>query len=164
MTKVIFKEVQRFDNYLALFSLGLLGLGAIIAGIIHLSAPQPNYFIIALLFITAAAVGVGIWWLTRLKMKVVISEKGIKFKLSPVHPKKQSIPWEKIDSCVIVKTPEAAQWCGGNITFNHEKRVSLTGRNGLAIKTKEGENLFIGVKQVAGLRKSLNKVNMSELR
>lgn len=159
MSKIIFKEEQRFDNYLALFSLGLLGLGAIIAGIIHLSGPESNYLIATLLFSTAAVVGTGIWWLTRLKMKVVISEKGIKFKLSPVHPKKQSIPWKKIDSCMIVKTPEAAQWCGGNITFNHEKRVSLTGRNGLAIKTKEGENLFIGVKQIAGLRKSLAGIN-----
>lgn len=158
MSKILFKEEQRFDNRLALFSLGLLGLGAIIGGITHLLTPIPNYPVITLLFITTLAIAVGIWWLTSLKMKVVISEKGIKFKLSPIHPKKHSISWKKIDSCTIVKTSEAAQWCGGNITFNHERRVSLTGRNGLAIKTKKGENLFIGIKQITGLYKALDGV------
>lgn len=159
MAKVFFKEVQRYDNYFALSSLGILGLGAIIGGIVHLLAPQPNYFSAALLIGVALIVGAGIWWLTRLTLKVTISEKGIKFKLSPIQPKKKLIPWKKIDSCMIVKTPEAAQWCGGNITFNHEKRVSLNGRNGLEIHTKEGENLFIGVKKVEGLRKSLDGIH-----
>ncbi len=159
MSNVFFKEEQRFDNYFALFCLGVLGTGAIVAAIIQLQATHPNYFIAGLLFITSLTIGTGIWWLTRLRMKVSISDKGIKFKLSPLYPKKQLIPWKKIDSCMIIKTPEAAQWCGGNITFNHEKRVSLTGRNGLAIKTKDGENLFIGIKQVTGLCSSLNNIN-----
>lgn len=158
MPKVYFKEEQRFDNYLALITLGLFGLGAIVGGMIHLLKAESNYLFAALSFTTAIAIGLGIWWLTRLKMKVVVSEKGIKFKLSPIHPKKQLIPWKKIDSCVIVKTSEAAQWCGGNITFNHEKRVSLTGRNGLAIKTKEGENVFIGVKEVSELHEALDGI------
>ena len=160
MSEVLFKEKQRYDNKLVLIILGLISLLAIVGGIKSLLKTPTHYYETIILFITALVIGVLIWWLTKLKMKVTISEKSIKFKISPIYLKKRSIPWKEIEECEIVKTSEAAQWSGGNITFKREKRFSFIGRNGLAIKTKKGEYYFIGCKKIAELQQALNKINL----
>lgn len=161
MKNVLFKEKQRYTDKVNLTILGLIVLGAFIGAINALIQPEKNYAIAIFLFVTTLSFSLLIWWLTKLKLKVVINDKYIQFKLSPIHGKKRTIPWEDIDKCDIIKTPPAAQWSGGNITYNHEKRISLTGRNGLAIRTKKGEHYFIGCKNIEELRKALEEIDLS---
>lgn len=161
MSKVNFKETQQYKNKLVLIILGVVGVIAIVKGIIFLLASEPQIGSAIFLFIVGVSIGILMWWLTKLKLKVAITEKNVKFKLSPIHIKKHSIPWKEIDKCEIVETSEAAQWGGRNITFNHEKRYSLTGRNGLSIKKKKGEYFFIGCTDIAGLQEALDKMNLS---
>ncbi len=160
MSKVKFKETQQYKNKVVPVILGIVGVILIIRGITFLTVKEPNFGSAIFLFIVAVAIGALVWGLTKLKLKVAITEKNVKFKLSPVHLKKHSIPWGEIDQCEIVKTSEAAQWSGGNIAFNHEKRYSLTGRNGLAIKTKQGERFFIGCSDVSELRRTLDEMKL----
>ncbi|MTB51705.1 hypothetical protein [Lewinella sp. W8] len=160
MTKVNFKETQRYDNKLIPLLLGLIGVVTMVRGTSLLIAPEPKIWGAIFLFSVAAAIGGLIWWLTQLKLKVVVTEKNVKFKLSPLHEKKHSISWEEIDKCAIVRTSEVAQWGGGNITFNHEKRYSLTGRNGLSIRTRAGELFFIGCTDLTRLQETLNKMSI----
>ncbi len=161
MAKVYFKEKQRYSNKWVLVILGIVCLLTIFGGVKFLLKSPADYFQAIFLLVTALALGVLIWWLTRLKMKVVISEKNIKFKMSPIHLKKQVVPWEDVEKYEVVKTSEAAQWSGGNITFNDEKKYSMTGRNGLAFKTKNGEYYFIGCKDVEALRSALAQINLT---
>jgi len=158
MVKVYFKEKQRYENKVLLTILAISCIAALLGGVKRLVASHTDYPQTIFLFFTALAIGVIIWWLTKLKMKVNISNKRIKFKMTPIHIKKQSIFWEDIEKCEIVRTSEAAQWSGGNITFNHEKRISLNGRNGLALKTKKGEHYFIGCKNISRLQQALDKI------
>ncbi len=158
MAKKIYKEKQQYENYLILGILGLTSALLVLGGIRLLFDPQGDYLRPISLFIIALSMGGLIWWLTNLQLKVTISKKNIKFKLSPIHPKKQAIAWEDIERCTLVKTSEAAQWSGGNITFNHEKRVTLSGRNGLSIKTKNGEFYFIGFKNLSQLQQVLDDI------
>lgn len=158
MVKVYFKEKQRYDNKLLLTILGICCIVAIFGGFKFLAEPDANYPQTVLFFFTALTIGAIIWWLSKLKMKVNISEKGIKFKMTPLHIKKQAIFWKDIEKCEIVRTSEVAQWSGGNITFNREKRISLNGRNGLALKTKKGEHYFIGCKDISGLQQALDQI------
>ncbi len=160
MSKIKFKETQQYENRLVPIILGIVGLFAIIKGIMFLVASERSVGSAIVLFIIASGIGITIWWLTKLKLKVAITEKNIKFKLSPVQMKKHTIPWSEIDRCEIIKTSEAAQWSGGNIAYN-EKRYSLSGRNGLAIKTKSGESYFIGCKDITGLQLALSKMKIT---
>jgi hypothetical protein len=81
--------------------------------------------------------------------------------MSPLPVTKRSIFWEEVEQCKIVTTSEAAQWSGGNITFNHEKRYSFNGRNGLSITTKNGDHFFVGCKNLKNLKHALDKLRLS---
>lgn len=111
-----------------------------------------------LLFIVAFALGMLIWWLSRLQLKVEFNAKYIKFKMSPVHMNKKVLLWKDIKRFGIIETSEAAQWSGGNITLRQEKRISLTGRNGLALKTKQGAYFLIGCQDIDKLKHALEKL------
>lgn len=161
MAKINFKEKHRYDDKPVLILLGIFGTAAAVSGVQFLLQNQQNYLRASVALATAIALGGLIWWLRSLRLKVSVSEKNIKYKLSPLHDKKRSVAWKDVEKCEIVKTPEIAQWSGGNISFNREKRISLTGRNGLALQTKEGENLFIGVKNVDELEKTLERIDFA---
>ena len=158
MSRIHFKETQRYKDKLIPLALGVVGLMAVVRGMNLLQTSNAEVGTIVFLFALALASVGAIFALYRLKLKLSISDKKIKYKLSPWHSAKQSILWQDVDSCKIVQTSEAAQWSGGNITFNHEKRFTLSGRNGLALKTKSGERYFIGCEDILGLRKALDKV------
>jgi len=53
---------------------------------------------------------------------------------------------------------ETAKWNGWNVSFSREKIFSVSGRNGIDIRMKNGEQLFIGSKNVEGLRDAVAKV------
>ena len=158
MKNVHFKEEQRYNSKYLLILLGAISLVVAAVGLRELLSPVPNYANVTFLFTAAIIIGGLTVWYNQLWMKVTICDKKIKFKMSPLPVRKHSLKWKEIEKCAIVKTPEAAQWSGGNITFNHEKRYSLNGRNGLAIQTKRGERYFIGCRDVAALREALRKV------
>lgn len=162
MKNVLFREKQRYKDKTILAALGVVVIGTLVGAINHLFQLEINYAVTISLFVVSLLFSILIWWLTKLKLKVVITDKFIRFKMSPIHVKKHTIPWEEIEACDIVKTSAAAQWSGGNITFNHEKRISLTGRNGLALRTKKGDYYFIGCKNIEELRKALEKIDLSK--
>ncbi len=161
MSKALFKEKHCYGNKIVLIALVAIGLLTSIRALSFLvNGETSHYYDCIFLFTITLVIICAVWWLTRLKLKVAIGDKNIKFKMSPRHVKKRSIPWEEVEKCEIVKTSEAAQWSGRNITFHREKRFSLTGRNGLAIKTRNGECYFIGCKNIAKLRQTLNQLNI----
>ena len=155
MAKVIFQETQKYQNKLVLILLSLLSVAILVKSVLNLFEPQPDVLVSIILVLLVFIIIAFLWWLNQLKLKVAITEKNVKFKLSPLHAKKHSILWKEIEKCEIVTTSEAAQWSGRNITYNHEKRYSLTGRNGLAIKTKKGRFFFIGCKNLSQLELAL---------
>lgn len=159
MSNVLFKEKQRYSNQVVLALFGGIGLVAILRGMFFLMGPHRRYIEAAFLFAIAFTIGGVIWWLRSRQLKVSVSRKNIKFKMSPMPFKKQVIAWKDVETCEIIKTSEAALWSGWNISFNHERRYSLSGRNGLAIKTKDGARYFIGCKNLAGLQRALSKIN-----
>lgn len=158
MSKIFFKEKQAYNSKRDLIILGAIDLIIVAKAIIFISSG--NYYNASFLLVIASMIGASIWWLTRLKMNVTISDKNIKFKIYPLHDDKLSISWKEVEKCEIVETSEAAQWAGGNITFNQEKRFSFTGRNGLAIKTKKGDYYFIGCRQIGELQTALRKMEI----
>lgn len=147
-----FKEEYSFDDKV-LFA--LLGAGVIgtFLGLLNsfLSGDAEKSRILGYMVI-AIILGFVLWGIRQIKLKVSINDKRIKYKMFPFHEKTQKIKWEEIESCEIVKTPYFAQWHGANIGLNRETFFSLTGRNGLSIKTKDGKCLFIGCKNMEQLK------------
>ena len=157
MNKVSFKERQFFGDKMVYLLLagGILGaISGLVKSIVYGNSSVitlMSYMSIALLF------GCIVWWLLRLRFKVSINHKRIKYKMSPIHKKAQRISWGEVESCQIIKTPLAAQWHGGNVRFSGESWFSLTGRNGLSIVTKDGRRLFIGCEDVDKLSDTFDR-------
>lgn len=163
MKNYLFQEKQRFNDKLLYVLLGLgmagslIGFGQALMGHPMGMARAAAYLSLILLF-----GGYG-WWLAHLRLKVVVNDQWIKFKMSPFHAKSQKIRWEEVAVCKVVKTPRAALWHGGNIRFSGEYCYSLTGRNGLAILTKDGRRFFIGCNDVDELAESLDGLEQLSL-
>ena len=64
--------------------------------------------------------------------------------------------WEDIEEYRFVESTQPANWSGWNVQFqNEERQVSLCGRNGVQIVTKDGEKLFIGSRKLDVLREKI---------
>jgi hypothetical protein len=111
----------------------------------------------AALLLLIAGLAVWIWSLFQRELEVKISNKKIICKQNYWFSRKYKIKLDEIDSCTIVKTPFAAQLHGSNITVGGEKMLSFTGRNGLAIKTNDGQRYFIGSRRVGEMKKAIKK-------
>ncbi len=159
MATKIYKEKQRFSNRLIYVSiLALFGLS--LARMVH--EMMQNGFQNTYIILTCALICIGLavlfWYYYNLRLKVAISDHHISFKMKPLHLTKQRIAWDDIKTVEVIKTPEIDQWQGGNITFNHETRFSVNGRNGLHIITKAGKEFFIGFRDITALKAAIDTV------
>lgn len=162
MKNNIFKERQSFDDKIVFIFLGAILIGSVIGLFQSLTSASSNLTNIMAYLTVIALSGFLFWWLKRLKIKVSINDKRIKYKLYPIHKKAQRILWEEVEGCEIVKTPPAAQWLGSNIRFSRESWFSLSGRNGLSIEMKDGKRYFIGCKNVDNLMTSFDGFPVAE--
>jgi hypothetical protein len=162
MGKSIFKEKQSYHDTVV-FAILWVGIGAMIYGVIDslLSTP-PQYYHAAFFGIVGLGLGLRWWWLKKLKLKVAVTKRNIKYRMFPLHQKSRKIPWDEVESCQVYKTPPAARWHGGNMHYANEKWFSLTGRNGLAIETKDGHHYFIGCEDVDRLADSIESRSPGE--
>ncbi len=104
-------------------------------------------------------IGLG-WWIKTLfqrEQKNVVTDKKIICKVDSWYHDKKKIPLEDIQSCSIVQTPAIAQWHGVNIELPREEMWSINGRNGLAIETKNGEQIFIGSSRAQEMAQAIQK-------
>ena len=159
MAKKIFKEKQTFsDQFLTIM---LLVLGALIAAraVKELIVPGDRFTEVLVVASTILfIVGGVLWYLHNLKLVVTVTKKKISFDMKPLSGGKQHILWKEVSCCEIVDTPELAQWQGANITFNHERRFSVCGRNGLHLTTKDGRDYLIGSNKLTELEIAVKKV------
>ena len=158
MGKKIFKEKQRFRSIdiiaMVIFFIVIISY-KLITEIITWDGNYINEIICVILL---ALFGGILYYLLKMRIKVSVDEENIKFKMTPWHAQTQKINWKNIQSCKIVRTPISAQWHGGNISFRHEKRFSLSGRNGIHLVTKDGKEYFIGSRRIDELKNAIEKV------
>lgn len=159
MAQKIFKEKQRFRDW-EVFALLAFFILALTYKFIdqHLISPTANAMTLGsyLVFLTPLIAGLVYLW--SLKLSVTITDKHISLKYAPLHTKKHKIKWDDIEECEVLKTSPTAAWSGWKVSFNHEKSYSLSGRTGLHLKTKQGEDIIIGVKKCDELKKAVRQV------
>lgn len=158
MSKRIFKEKQTYQNRDVLVIIGLIATMLLWNSVHHLMISETRNLLLALSSL-AVAIGLGVWmWrLTRTRLATKITTKKITSRLDAIRAQKVQIPIADIASCEVVETPLAAQWTGGNISFEHEQMLSVNGRNGLAIETHDGQRFFVGSSDVEALKKAVQR-------
>lgn len=159
MTKKLFTEKQYF-NCLEIYLLISCFIVGFLYKIIRLLQQPENISVSSLtlaLFLLALLCSLMVV-LRKLKLSTTINEKYIKFKLYPLHKKKQKILLEDIESCKVISTPVVAQWHGGNISFQRYSSYTFNGRNGVFIKTKTDKAYFIGSNKVEQLKEVLEEI------
>jgi len=155
--KIKYKEKNRFNDA-TLMAMFIVAFGASIAALVYKIWLKATLTELIVLILVVFIIGGAIYWYSRLRLRVSLNDKRIKYKLSPLHNHSHKIEWSEVESCKIVKSPKMSQWHGSNIRFLGERFFSVTGRNGLEIETKQGQNIFLGFAHVDALRAVLDKI------
>jgi len=159
MAKEIFKEKQRFCDWevFALLSFFILALTYRFFDQ-HFIHPVGNAMsIVGYLLLLLPLIG-GLVYLASLRMSVKVTDKHISLKYSHWHREKHKIKWDDIEECEVLKPTPTAKWSGWNVSFNHEKKYTLSGRAGLHLRTKEGEDIIIGARKCNELAQAVRQV------
>lgn len=154
-----YKETQKFGYPEVWLLLGGLQLGLTFRFFQHLLEGTYHQFPFwAFLLLSAPLVGLMIY-LWKVRVDVRISAKKIAVRMRDWYrTKARKIYVHDIAELRVVDTPEAVQWVGGNIAFDHAHQYSLHGRKGLYLRTKDGEEYFIGVSEPGALRPIIEKM------
>jgi len=158
MAKKLFKENQQFKGWEIIALVTSLMFGVAYKLVTELIQPSESFWLtIGLSIGILTAMGIVLNYLLKLRLKIKVNNKHISVSMPPLQREKEKIKWEDVTACEVIKTPLLAQWHGGNINFNHEKRYSFNGRNGVHIATKNGRNYIIGSKKPDALKNAILK-------
>ncbi|HFA51410.1 MAG TPA: hypothetical protein ENJ95_20550 [Bacteroidetes bacterium] len=159
MSKNIFKEKQRFSGWevIALIAFFIVGLTYRLISQ-HWIAPvaEPMSFLTYFAFIIPLAAS--LWYLINMQLSVKVTKKSICVKYSPLSTKTHKIKWKDVEECEFLSSVPTTRNSGWDVNFGHEKRYSLSGRRGVHLRTKQGEDIIIGTRNLKGLKQAIEQV------
>lgn len=158
MSKRLFKEEQTYQSKDVLFAIGLIAVVLLANGVYQLiENGARNLSVVLTSMAVVAGLGAWMWYLAHTRLATKITTKKITARMDAFRARKVQIPIADIASCEAVETPLAAQWTGGNISFENERVLSVNGRNGLAIETHDGQRFFVGSSDVEALKQAVQR-------
>ncbi|NBC24879.1 MAG: hypothetical protein GVX78_04610 [Bacteroidetes bacterium] len=158
MATKYFKEKQKLKKPLLQGLLGILALYTTYLLVVELYSYGVMHIASVILLSFAVIFTVSAFWIAyKLKLKTTITNKGIKYKLSPLHRSKHKISWDDVDRFKIIETPNMSSMQEFSMRYWFEKKITISGRNGLAITTNDGDHYFIGSQDVEALKSATNK-------
>lgn len=150
-------EQQRFTQYDTLFAaLALLGASAYLLFQQLTLAAETTWLKVAMLAAVICALGAYVGHLFIVKLETKVTSKNLKVRLSSFIGLRKRIPLQDIENCEVIHYPTYAQRYGEGGWLNGETSISLTGRNGLAIRTRDGQSFFIGSRDPEALLQHLS--------
>jgi hypothetical protein len=163
MGKVKFKEERRFRNweFYALLTFILVGaLYRVLEQFIFVDVV--NWSSVGLFSGIAMLAVLIMFVLYKIKLVTVVSKKGIRYQLFPLHTTKRKVNWDEIEEYKVIDTLEKNRMSGWNIFFNTDSKTYGFGEGrGLYVKMKDGENLFLGIESKSELEKSIARLAKS---
>lgn len=160
------KETQRCHRVEAFLLVGLffvLSLAFCIKLILN-----TQIFSISMLMIGLGIVVVTsciLYYLLALRVDLSISESSIKYKykLYPFVSEKKKIKWKDVEEAQVIETSFGSSLSGWGVHYNTmEKRVSVNGCNGLALRLKNGKSIFLGSQNLSSLRSALSNLDENQ--
>lgn len=160
MAKSKFKETQRFQNWGVLGLLAVLTLGTTIrlgASIISGAESQSHNIILGgLLLVSLLAI---LAYFIKVRMKVKVNEKGIKYSIYPWQSNKQKISWEEVKNYEIVDLPQQAALSGWAVQYGmHSRGWNMGSNRGLHLELRNGECYFLSIKNLDELEDTLEEI------
>ncbi len=161
MNKTIYyKEEQRFRRWevFALLALLLVGASYHFAELLLSGAYDNLLLITQYLLITLMLTG-ALAYLSSIRLSLRIEEAGIRYQFYPLHYRKHRVKWEDIKSFEFIDTPFAAELSGWAVRMGTwERTFSVSGRTGISLNLKNGEQLFIGTQHPDELKAALDNI------
>ena len=159
MAKKIYKEKQRFNGWevIALIAFFIVGLTYRFISQ-HWLEPVEAPMSVATYLAFMIPLGVSLWYLVRLQLSVKVTKKSISVRYSPFSKKTHKIKWKDVEECEFISAAGPANTSGWNVRFGPEKRFSLRGRQGVHLKTRQGEDILIGTRYPDRLKQAIRQV------
>lgn len=153
MAKLI-KEEHRFRDPLSYGLLGAFMLFTVLLFVEDMIWESPVIGLpIWFYLLSFLLLGGTLWYFLHIRFKLSVTDKGIKYRYEPFHPRKQRILWSDIVGYEFVETSLLASLSGQDINFSSKESLySVCGRNGLVLHTKDGETIFLGSRSLLNHR------------
>lgn len=160
MSKTQFKEEQRFRRWEVFALLVVLMISASYHFVeLYLSGVYESYFLTLQYALITVIIAGPLAYLLSIRLILKIDEEGIKYQYFPWHYRKHKIKWEEIEHFEFINTPVLAELSGWAVRLGTwERMFSVSGRTGLSLSLKNGEQLFIGTKHPEELKDALARL------
>lgn len=156
MSSTKFQEHLRFRQYDVLAAtLALLGAAAYATVATALAPTSAPLKLVALALVSGALLA-RVVYLLRVRQETRVTRKNLKVRLRAFLGMRERIPLDEIEECAVVRYPPFAQRYGRGGWLSGERFLSLVGRNGVAIRTKDGEAYFVGTRRPRELAAAIN--------
>ena len=158
MSKLLYKEEQRFRRWEVFTLLALLLIGASyhFVELYTSGAYEPGVLTLQYALIAIILTG-ALFYLWSIRLILKIDKNGIQYQFFPLHYRKHQVKWDEIDSFEFIDTPASAELSGWAVRLGTwERMFSVSGRTGMSIKLKNGKQLFIGTQHPDELKSALD--------
>ncbi|MCB0552538.1 MAG: hypothetical protein KDD02_03220 [Phaeodactylibacter sp.] len=159
MSKARYKEVQRFRRWevIALLLFLLIGSTYHLFKLIGESTYDQTSLILQYLLILVLIGGALVYFIS-IRLIVKFDDEKIRYQFYPWHYHKHEVKWSEVADCQVVDTPAAAELSGWSVRIGTgERSFSVSGRRGLLLSLKDGQQLFIGSQHPDQLREALEQ-------
>lgn len=160
MAKLKFKETQRYRHWEVIALLAILTLGTaarlVVTALSGASGNDNNFFLGAFLL---AGLLITLIYFLKVKMKVKVDDKGVKYSIYPWQNSKRKIKWEDVQNFEIVELPEQAALSGWTVQYGSRTRGwNMGNHRGLRIDLRNGEEYFLSIENLDDLEDILDKI------
>jgi len=155
MGRVYYKEsvqlsARKFWRFIPVF-MGLI----ITAEIVLNKSVRLNFTVITSVLALVSVALLLSYLINKVRLKLKITSKGIQYKMVPFLRRKRMLKWKDIAACSVIQSPTYNTADRRLITNIIERKITLTGNNGISVLTKSGERYLIGSKNPEKLKKVL---------
>lgn len=160
MAKLKFKETQRYKHWEVIAILAILTLGTafrLVATAISDTVSDDGNLMLGI-FLLVSLVLMLVYFL-KVKMKVKVNDKGVKYSIYPWQHSKQKIKWEDVSNFEIIELPEHAALSGWSIQYGSRLRGWNMGNpRGIRLDLRNGEHYFLSINNLDDLENILDKI------
>lgn len=160
MAKLKFKETQRYRHWEVIALLAILTLGTatrlVVTAVSGNTGTESNFFLGIILLVGLL---VTLIYFLKVKMKVIVDNKGVKYSIYPWQHSKQKIKWKDVENVEIVELPEQAALSGWSVQYGSRARGwNMGNHRGLRIDLHNGEHYFLSIDNIDDLEDTLDKI------
>lgn len=88
------------------------------------------------------------WFFFLLRLETEVDETGILYRFRGIHLRQYRISWQEIESLEAVTYKPIREYGGWGIRYGfHGKAYSVSGNQGIRVKTRQGASILFGTRQ-----------------